>query len=145
MSSEHNLRKRQRPSDALTNDENVATQLHQDEEEGSEYEDDEQANEEGEDKEDDEEAEAEEEEHIGEEKEKEKEKEAEVRAPAPELPTRSADVSLDDPSANRPSSAGRIKFGSSSNQGHLYGAFGRVSSRASSSSAHSGNCGSARF
>jgi hypothetical protein len=124
----------------------VAAQLNQDEKEDSdEYEDDEQANEEGEDKEDDEEAEAEEEEHIGEEKEKEKEEEAEVRAPAPKLPTRSADVSLDDPSANRPSSAGRIKFGSSSNQGHLYGAFGRVSSRASSSSAHSGNCGTARF
>ena len=81
MSSEHNSRQRQRPSDALTNDENVATQLHQDEEEGSEYEDDEQANEEGEDKEDDEDAEAEEEEHIGE-AEKEKEEE-EVRALAP--------------------------------------------------------------
>jgi len=71
----------------------VATQLHQDEEEGSEYEDDEQANEEGEDKEDDEEAEAEEEERIGEEKEKEEE-EAEVRAPAPKLPTRSIGSSV---------------------------------------------------
>ena len=70
----------------------MATQLHQDEEEGSEYEDDEQANEEGEDKEDDEEAEAEEEERIGEEK--EKEEEAEVRAPAPKLPTRSIGSSV---------------------------------------------------
>ena len=93
------MRKRLRPSDALTNDENVVNQLNLDEED--EYEDDEQANEEGEDKEDDEEAEAEEEDHIGEVKEeeeeeegKEKEEGAEVRAPAPKLPTSSIGSSV---------------------------------------------------
>ena len=94
------MRKRLRPSDALTNDENVVNQFNLDEED--EYEDDEQANEEGEDKEDDEEAEAEEEDHIGEVKEeeeeeeegKEKEEGAEVRAPAPKLPTSSIGSSV---------------------------------------------------